>query len=108
MWYTRLLRRLPDSSCDFVDDYVVVRRVSSQQAADANDGIVLSGFRQLPRCQRNFEGSRHAHEIDVISLSSGAQQPIDRTHQQPLGDEGIEPRYNNGKIPSGGIERSIE
>ncbi len=46
MRHACFLRRLPNAASDFVDDHVIVRRVATQQASEANDGVVFFSFSQ--------------------------------------------------------------
>ena len=82
MRHPSLLRRLPDAPRDFVDDDVVVRRISAQQTSDADDGVVFPGRGQSPRRRRNLKCSRHADNVDVVLRSPASQQPIASTQQQ--------------------------
>ena len=66
MWHAGLLRGLPDSTGDFVDDHVVVSGVATQQATEADDGIVFLGFSQGAGGGRDFEGARDADKLDIF------------------------------------------
>src|SRR5215475_12099812 len=60
MWHSGFLRRLPNPTRDFVDDHVVVRRISAEQASEADYGVVFSGFGESARSGGNFEGAGNA------------------------------------------------
>ena len=66
MRYACFLRRLTNPARDLVDDHVVVGRVAPQQAAEANDCVILLGFSERPRGGRNFERAGHADDVDVL------------------------------------------
>ena len=96
MGYARLLRRLSDAACDFVDDDVVVGGVAAQEAAEADDRVKLFGFGQRARGGGNFEGAGNANNFDIISPST-ARQAINCASKQSLGDECIEAGDHNRK-----------
>ena len=66
MRHPRFLRGLAYSASDFVDDHIVVRRVASQQAAQADDGVILFGFGKAARGGRDFERAGDANDFDVF------------------------------------------
>ncbi len=65
MRHSSLLRRLPNPARDFVDDYVVMRRISAQQAPETDDGVVFLGFSEGASRGRNFERAGDANDLDV-------------------------------------------
>src|ERR1700685_3131578 len=86
------LRRLSDATGDLVDDYVVVGGVSTQQAAEADDGVIFPGLGEGAGRGGDFESAGHANDLDMFLSRSGAQQPIKSALQQSLGDEAVEAR----------------
>jgi phosphopantetheinyl transferase len=57
--------------------------------------------------QRNLERPGHAHQRDVFLLRAGAQQPVVSAQKQPLGDERIETRNNDGKPLAGSAQAAF-
>jgi len=90
MRYASFLRRLADAAGNFVDDHVVVRRVSTQQAAETNDGIVFLSFGKRAGCRGDFEGARDADNFDCFLSGAGTQQPVVCALEKSLCDESIE------------------
>lgn len=70
MWHAGLLRGLPDASRDFVYDYIVMRRVAANQAAETDDCVVLARFGQGAGSGRNFKRTGNADNCDVIFTRS--------------------------------------
>src|ERR1019366_8756195 len=100
---TRLLSRLPDTSRHFVDDDVVVCCVPAQQAAQADDGVVLPRLREASGGGRNFKGTRHTNDLDVSYLCARTQEPIHRSLKQSFGDESVKPRNHDSKTSAGSV-----
>jgi len=106
--HASLLSGLPDPAGYFVHDYVVVRCVAAQQAAQADDRIIFACLGELSRRYRNLERAWDTHQRNVFLLRAGAQQSVDCAQQQPLGDESIEPRNHNGEAFPAGVHRAFE
>ena len=87
--------RLPDPSRDFVNDYIVVRRVSAQQATETNDRMVFFGFSKRARGGGNFECARYTDNLDVVLTCAGTHQSVVSASQQTVSDEFVESGYNN-------------
>ena len=87
-----LLRRLSDTARHFVNNHVVMRSVPTEQAADADDSVILLRLRQRPRCGWNLKRSRHAHDLDVFLFCTRAQKSVIPALQKSLCDECIETR----------------
>ena len=67
-----------------------MRGLAAQNAADADDGVVASGFGQLFGGEGNLERSRDTHNIDLPCRGAGALERVERPRQQTLGDEAVE------------------
>ena len=65
MRHSSFLRRLSNPPRDFVDDYVVMRSIPANQAAQADDGIVFFSFSKGASRGRNFESARDPDNFDV-------------------------------------------
>lgn len=68
MRHSRLLRRLPNPPRDFVDDDVVMRSISANQASKANDSVVFLGFGERTGSRGNFKRTGYTDDFDVIVL----------------------------------------
>src|SRR5215469_5414722 len=66
--------------------------ISADEAAQRNDGIVLSGFRQCSGLRGDLERSGYSHHRDVLVAAAAAPQAVQRALQEPLGNEGIPAR----------------
>src|SRR5579863_493527 len=97
MRHSRLLRRLPDPPRDFVDDHVIVRRISTQQTSQANDRVIFLSQSQRPSRQRNLKSPRHAHHVNVLFSRSRLQQAVTSARQKPVRDERVKARHHDGK-----------
>ena len=91
------LRRLPDPARDFIDDHVIMRRVSAQQASNANYGVVLSCFSERARGGGNFKGSRDADDIDATLFHARPEKAVVCASQQAIRDEFIEAGNDDGE-----------
>src|SRR6185312_4455800 len=100
MRHSRLLRRLPNPTRNFVHDHIVVRRVPANQASEADDSVVFLSFRQRTRSRRNFERSRHANNFYISFTRARTHQPVVRTPQQPVSNKFVEPGNNNSEAKS--------
>ena len=78
-------------------DVFKVGRISAQDRAQADDGIVAPGKRQALGRNRNLESTRNPHHVNVLAGRSGAVQSIQSALQQPLGNEGIEAADHDGE-----------
>jgi len=87
MRHSCFLCGLPDPTRDFVNDYIVVRRVSAQQATEADDGVVLLCLSEGARGRGNFESARGANDTDVVFFCAGTNQAVVSAAQQPLSNE---------------------
>jgi len=67
---SRFLRRLADAARDFVNDDVVMGGVASQQATEADDGVVLLGFGKRACCRWNFESAGDADDLDASVIKA--------------------------------------
>ena len=97
MRHSRLLRRLPNSPRNFVDDHVVMRRVPANQTAQTDDGVVFPSLRQGTRRRRNFKRSRHADNINIFLACARTHQPVIGAAQQAVGNKFVEPRDHDPK-----------
>jgi len=95
MRHACFLRGLPNAARHFVDDDVVVRRISAQKTSDTNNRIVFFRSGKSPGSRGNLEASRHTCNRNIFLLRPQPKQPIARAQQKPFGDEAIEPRYHD-------------
>ena len=106
--HARLLRRLPNAARDFIDDHVVMRGVAAEQAAKADDGVILFRLRQRPCRGRNFKRPRHTDDLDVFLFRTRAQKPVISTLQKSLCDESVETRNDDRETFSGRVQAAGE
>src|SRR5690242_13967745 len=90
-----LLRRLTDPARNFVDNHVVVSSVSTQQASEADDRVVLSSFGKRPRDGRDFKGAGHPDDLNVPFFCSRAHQTVVSSAKKSVGDEFVETRNHD-------------
>ena len=88
--HASFLRRLADPTRHFVDDDVVMRGISAQQAAEADDRVVLLRFCERAGRRGNLESARDANDVDVLVLRTGTDESVVRAAQQAVGDELVE------------------
>ena len=100
------LCRLANPACDFVDDDVIMRGVSTQQAAETDDGVVFASFGERARGGGNLERAGNANNIDVSILRAGADQSVVCASQQAIGDEFIEACDDDAEAEPRGVELS--
>src|SRR6185312_5008355 len=105
--HSGLLRRLPDAARHFIDDDVIVRGVAAQQASDADDGVIFSGFRKRVRGRGNFKSTRSADNLDRFFGDTRAQQTVKGALQQPLGYECIESGDNNPETLPSAVQAAL-
>src|SRR5260370_13486505 len=108
MGHSRLLRRLSNAPRNFIDDYIVVPGVPTQQTTETNDRVILFSLRQLPSRQRNLKRPRHPHQINILFRSAGTHQSIDCAQQEPLGDERVESGNDNSKAHTLSAQRAFQ
>src|SRR3954463_2402423 len=108
MRHASFLRRLSDAARTFIDNHIVMRRISTQKTADANDGIVGPGCGKCARRRGDFKRPWHSDHVNIFFLRSGAQQPVASTLQKPFSNERIKAGYNQRKALSGSVEISLK
>src|SRR5215470_16853408 len=101
---TSFLRRLSYAAGAFVNNHVIVRRISAKQASQTNDGIVVPALGQHARSRGNFKTARHSRDLDILRASSGTTQPVERALQEPFGDERVKAAHHNRKPLAGGLQ----
>ena len=97
MRHSSFLRGLSNTPRDFVDDDVVVSRASPQQTANTNDRVVFAGFGERAGSRGDFKRAGHADNVDVLIFRAGAKQAVVSAAKQTIGDEFIEPRYDDAE-----------
>ena len=85
-----------------------MRRLSAQNASDANDRVEPPRFGEFLRCHRNFKRSRHAHKFDLALAGSRARKRIERSGQKPVGNEAVKPADYDSKAQAGGVEGALD
>src|SRR5271168_3232461 len=79
---------------------IVMRRFAANHAPNRDQRIVAPCHGKLLRRQRQFERTRHMHDVHVFARSASALQRIHRRCQQPLSNKTIEPAHHNPKSKS--------
>src|ERR1700687_105396 len=85
-----------------------MRRIAADQAPEANDRIVFSGFGEHAGGGWNFKRSGHANERDVLLLCARAQQSVVSAQEEPLRDERVETRHDNSEALSGTTKSAFD
>ena len=80
---------------------IVVIRITTDDAAQRNDGGILSTFGKLPSHNGDLEGTRNANHIPLVGLHAVAGEGIDHTGKKLIDDERIEPGRDDGKAACG-------
>jgi len=101
------LRELYAAS-DLGADVVVMRGLAADDAADADDGVVLRGGGQFFRGDGDFEGAGNADDLDLTRSCSGGGERIESGSEQAIGDEAIEAADDYAKPETFGAERAAE
>src|SRR5262245_32512161 len=81
--------------------------VAAYQAAQGNDSVILAGIGQRARLGWDLKRSGYADQRNVLGSATGATQRVQRALQQPLGDEGIPPRHNDGETHPPGTQATL-
>ena len=103
-----LLGGLSDAARNFINNHIVMGRVAAQEAAEADDGVILVSFSESTGGGGNFERARNADNADVLVMRAGAQETVIGTAKQAFCDELIEARDNDCKTKTGSIQLSGE
>src|SRR5208337_5549699 len=85
-------------------DIIVVRRLTAQDAANADDGIESATGGQLFRRQWNFERSRDGHNFNLFPQGAGVVECVERAADKSVRDEAVESADHDGKAQSRGVE----
>src|SRR5580698_5348173 len=107
MWDASLLCRLSDAARNFIHNDVVMRSIAAQQAADAEDRIVLLRFGEHSSRRRNFECTGDADQRDVFFLGTGTQQSVVGALKKTFGDERVKARDDYRKAFSDSTETAF-
>ena len=102
------LRRLPDAAGHFVGDHLIVQRIATQQASDADNRVMAFGFGKLSRNGRNLERSRHMNDGYVVWLGAALPKRLQCAVEQTLGDKRIEPADDQGKAFAARVELAFQ
>ena len=97
MRYASFLSGLPNPARDFVDDHVVMGRVSAQQASETDNGVAFLCFGKSARYGRDFESTGNTHDLNVSFVRARAHQAVVSASQQTVSDEFIESRNDDSK-----------
>ena len=106
MWNSGFLSGLADAARDFIHDYIVMGRVTTQQAAEADDGVIFPGFSESAGGGGNFKGTGNADDSDVLLFGARAKKTVISTTKKPFSNELIEPGSNDSETKTGGIQLS--
>jgi hypothetical protein len=77
-----------------------MRRFASNQASKADDGVVAARGRDLARGLRQFERARDPDEIDAGFGGAVAKESVDRSGDEPGGDDLVPARRDQGDLES--------
>ena len=66
-----------------------------------------TGFSEKSRGCWNFKGARHAHDVNVRKLGAAAPQTVQRSLQQPLGDERVPAAYYDAEAHATRVELAL-
>ena len=97
MGNARLLLRLADAAGHLVVDGLVMGGFSAQQAAKCHDGVHLATVGDSTRGGGYLPGAWNAHHVNVGPIGAATQQGVQRSLQQPLGDDRIPACNHDGK-----------
>src|SRR5580698_1963131 len=85
-----------------------MRGVSTQQASQADNCIILPGLGEGTCDGWNLESAGNANNPNVFAVCAAAQKPVERAPQQAFGNELVEPGDDNTKASSGGAEIAFD
>src|SRR5579863_8945708 len=97
------LRELNAARC-FRGNVIVMRGLAAQDASDTDDGVAAAGGGEFLRGDGKFERARHAHDFNLLLTGARAFERVERTGEEPIGDEAVELAHNDAKVKAGGIE----
>jgi hypothetical protein len=83
-------------------------RIATQQAADAEDRVILFGFGESASSQGNLKGSGNTNQHNVFLLRPRAQKTIVGALPETLGDKSVEARDDNRKPLAGSAEAALD
>jgi len=83
-----------------------MRRVTAQEAAEGDDGVVAAG--QEARQRRNLEGAGDAEKVDGVVGRTMPRQTIERAGQQPRHDLVVEATGDDAEAQAVGVEVPFE
>ena len=106
--HTGLLLRLADATGDFVVDGFVVGGLSTEEAAERDDGIDLAGFRDGAGGGGNLPGTGDADDLDVVLAGSAAVEGVEGALEEPVGDDGVPAGGDDGKGHTGSREIALD
>ena len=75
-----------------------MRRLAAQQAAQRHDGVNFAQVGDGAGGDRNLPSAGNPNHFNLSSLSPAAQQGVQRTLKQPLGNHSIPARGNYGEF----------
>ena len=78
-----------------------MRSRAANEAAETDDRIVPAAFSRVLGGDRNLEGARHTHHGHVARIDVRRRERRDRAFQQPLGDEVVVFRHDDGEAEPG-------
>jgi hypothetical protein len=99
---------LADTAAYLVVDRFVMSRFSAQQAPEHDDSIESFCDCEGTRGGRNLPCARHAHNLDLLACCAAAQQSIERTLEQPFGDDSVPARHDDSEPHAGGGEIAFD
>ena len=89
--------------------YIVKMRCrTTDNGAEADDGIVFSASGQFFGCQRDLECARNAGDVDIPVVTAMADQGVNGTLQKTFGDEAVETADDDPEFETLGFKLSFK
>ena len=108
MRHSGFLSGLANPASDFVDDDIVVRSVTAQQAAQADDGVVFFCFRERASRGWDFEGAGDPDDLDAPGLCATLHESVECTLQQPIRNKCVEARNHDREACPSRIQLALQ
>jgi hypothetical protein len=89
-------------------DVLEVRRLAANQAAEADDRRKFSARCGLLGGKRNFKGTWHLDDADVVCGDPRRLERVEGTRLQTFCDEVVEFRHHEGEFQARGLLRTFE
>jgi hypothetical protein len=85
-----------------------VRCGTTDNSTQADDGIVCTAIGQFLGCQWNLECSRDPGNVDILVVTTMADQGVYSSFQQTLGDEAVETADDDPEFEAFGFKLSFK